>query len=221
MIASASTSSVTKVHQRQRVTNKRSSSVVRSSSVHAKAFSDDDAKMGNKNATSDVNVNRRNALLAMTVAGTSVAKSAQALDLGSFAGDLLKEKDISRNEDLNAIKEKRALNLPELEVEPLDRLEGASRTSGANKVKAQIEYAQYIAPIIEENIDLDFGSYCRLALADAGTHSVVGKKYGLNGSIRFELDRPENKGLQKAMASIEKIKQAVDKETTQPVSYAD
>ena len=122
---------------------------------------------------------------------------------------------------MNAIKEKRALNLPELEVEPLDRLEGASRTSGANKVKAQIEYAQYIAPIIEENIDLDFGSYCRLALADAGTHSVVGKKYGLNGSIRFELDRPENKGLQKAMASIEKIKQAVDKETTQPVSYAD
>ena len=224
MIASASTSSVTKVHQRQRVTNKRSSSVVRSSSVHAKASksqSDDDAKMGNKNATSDVNVNRRNALLAMTVAGTSVAKSAQALDLGSFAGDLLKEKDISKNEDLNAIKEKRALNLPELEVEPLDRLEGASRTSGANKVKAQIEYAQYIAPIIEENIDLDFGSYCRLALADAGTHSVVGKKYGLNGSIRFELDRPENKGLQKAMASIEKIKQAVDKETTQPVSYAD
>ena len=68
MIASASTSSVTKVHQRQRVTNKRSSSVVRSSSVHAKAFSNDDAKMGNKNATSDVNVNRRNALLAMTVA---------------------------------------------------------------------------------------------------------------------------------------------------------
>ena len=93
--------------------------------MHAKAsksHSDDDAKMGNKNATSDVNVNRRNALLAMTVAGTSVAKAAQALDLGSFAGDLLKEKDISKNEDLNAIKEKRALNFPEVEVEPLDGL---------------------------------------------------------------------------------------------------
>jgi L-ascorbate peroxidase len=43
----------------------------------------------------------------------------------------------------------------------------------------------------------------------------------LNGSVRFELDRPENKGLKKAFASIEKIKKAVDAKTDQPVSYAD
>ena len=168
MIASSTTSSTIKHQQRLMMSKSKkrfsSSSVCVRSKRSARAASvksddDDDANVDNNNGS----VNRRNALLAMTVAGTSVAKAAQALDLGSFAGDLLKEKDISKNEDMNAIKEKRALNLPELEVEPLDRLEGASRTSGANKVKAQIEYAQYIAPIIEENIDLDFGSYCRLA----------------------------------------------------------
>jgi len=222
VIMIASSTSLIATSAKVRPSNSKRSSV-RSTSpvvVHAQK-SDDDAKKMSKNATNDVSVNRRNALLALTVAGASAAKSAQALDLGSIAEDFLKEKDMSQNEDMNAIKAKRAVNLPKLEVEPLDRLEGAARTSGANKSKAQIEYAQYIAPIIEENIDLDFGSYCRLALADAGTHSVVGKKYGLNGSIRFELDRPENKGLKKAMASIEKIKKAVDKETTQPVSYAD
>ena len=45
-------------------------------------------------------VNRRNALLAMTVIGTSAAQSALALDLGSLAEDLLKEKDMSANEDM-------------------------------------------------------------------------------------------------------------------------
>ena len=136
-----------------------------------KSDDDDDANTTPKNNN---NVNRRNALLAMTVIGTSAAQSAQALDLGSLAEDLLKEKDMSANEDMNAIKAKRAVNLPKLEVEPLDRLEGAARTSGANKSKAQIEYAQYIAPIIEDNIDLDFGSYFRLALADAGYAPTLG-----------------------------------------------
>ena len=226
MIASSTTPSTIKHQQRLMMSKSKkrfsSSSVCVRSKRSARAASvksddDDDANVDNNNGS----VNRRNALLAMTVIGTSAAQSALALDLGSLAEDLLKEKDMSANEDMNAIKAKRAVNLPKLDVEPLDRLEGAARTSGANKSKAQIEYAQYIAPIIEDNIDLDFGSYCRLALADAGTHSVVGKKYGLNGSVRFELDRPENKGLKKAMASIEKIKKAVDKETTQPVSYAD
>lgn len=54
-----------------------------------------------------------------------------------------------------------------------------------------------------------------------GTFSVVGKKNGLNGSIRFELDRPENAGLKPAFESIEKIKKAVDAKTTQPITYAD
>jgi L-ascorbate peroxidase len=111
--------------------------------------------------------------------------------------------------------------LPDLEVKPLTREEGYRGTTGANKSKAQIEFAQFIAPIIEENIDMDFGSYFRLALADLGTFSVVGKKNGLNGSIRFELDRPENAGLKPAFESIEKIKKAVDAKTTQPITYAD
>ena len=125
-------------------------------------------------------MNRRNALLAMTVIGTSAAQSAQALDLGSLAEDLLKEKDMSANEDMNAIKAKRAVNLPKLEVEPLDRLEGAARTSGANKSKAQIEYAQYIAPIIEDNIDLDFGSYFRFGVG--GRRDALSRRE----EVRFE-----------------------------------
>ena len=120
----ASSTSLIATSAKVRPTNSKRSSV-RSTSpvvVHAQK-SDDDAKKMSKNATNDVSVNRRNALLAMTVAGASAAKSAQALDLGSIAEDFLKEKDMSQNEDMNAIKAKRAVNLPKLEVEPLDRLE--------------------------------------------------------------------------------------------------
>jgi len=41
----------------------------------------------------------------------------------------------------------------------------------------------------------------------------------LNGSIRFELDRPENKDCIEAFKSIEKIKAAVDAVTTQPLAW--
>lgn len=157
----------------------------------------------------------RRAMLASIVTvgsfGASAMKGASA-DVGEYFSNLLVEKPPPP---------RREILLPELEVEALTREEGYRGTTGANKSKAQIEFAQFIAPIIEQNIDLDFGSYFRLALADLGTYSVVGKKNGLNGSIRFELDRPENKGLKRAFESIEKIKKAVDAKTTQPITYAD
>ena len=116
MIASSTTPSTIKHQQRLMMSkNKKrfsSSSVcVRSGSARAasvKSDDDDDANVDNNNGS----VNRRNALLAMTVIGTSAAQSARALDLGSLAEDLLKEKDMSANEDTNAIKAKRAVNLP-------------------------------------------------------------------------------------------------------------
>ena len=80
---------------------------------------------------------------------------------------------------------------------------------------------KFIEPIINENVDLPFGEYMRLALHDAGTFNVVGKKNGANGSIRFELDRPENADCKEAFASIERIKKKIDAVVTQPISWAD
>lgn len=151
---------------------------------------------------------RLSAAVALASGGAGVARA----DVGDYLANLLVEKPPPP---------KREIMLPELIIEPYSREDGCRATSGASKAKAQIEFAQFIAPIIEDNIDLTFGEYFRLALADFGTFSVVGKKNGLNGSVRFELDRPENKGLKKAFASIEKIKKAVDAKTDQPVSYAD
>lgn len=159
-------------------------------------------------------MNRRRAVMAILGGASALSagvESARA-DVGEYFSNLLVEKPPPP---------KREILLPELEVTPLTREEGYRGTTGANKSKAQIEFAQYIAPIIEENVELDFGSYFRLALADLGTYFVVGKKNGLNGSVRFELDRPENAGLRPAFQSIEKIKKAVDAKTTQPITYAD
>ena len=159
-------------------------------------------------------VNRRRAMLAIFGGASALSAGAESAraDVGAYFSNLMVEKPPPP---------KREILLPDLEVTPLTREEGYRGTTGANKSKAQIEFAQYIAPIIEENVELDFGSYFRLALADLGSYFVVGKKNGLNGSVRFELDRPENAGLRPAFQSIEKIKKAVDAKTTQPITYAD
>merc|ERR1712205_217774 len=202
----SATPTVRQTTSKRQQTSSRSNTIARVVRPNARSNDAEDA-------VGDATTRRRAiATLFAGAAGTAGAVGSAKADVQDYLSNLLVEKPPPP---------KREILLPDLEVKPLTREEGYRGTTGANKSKAQIEFAQFIAPIIEENIDMDFGSYCRLALADAGAHSVVGKKYGLNGSIRFELDRPENKGLQKAMASIEKIKKAVDKETTQPVSYAD
>lgn len=123
--------------------------------------------------------------------------------------------------DAGDVKAKREVNLPQLQIEPVSREEGAPLTNGGEKGRAQQQYIKFIEPIIMENLDLPFEDYMRLALHDAGSYQVVGKKNGANGSIRFELDRPENKDVRAAFASIEKIKKAIDAKVTQPISYAD
>jgi L-ascorbate peroxidase len=119
------------------------------------------------------------------------------------------------------VKEKREINLPKLQIEPVSREEGYKLTNGGDKGRAQQQYLKFVEPTILANIDLPYSEYMRLALHDAGTFQVVGKKNGANGSIRFELDRPENKDCKKAFDSIEKIKKAVDATVNQPMSYAD
>ncbi|XP_031102372.1 putative L-ascorbate peroxidase 6 [Ipomoea triloba] len=59
----------------------------------------------------------------------------------------------------------------------------------------------------------------RLVFHDAGTFEMEKKTGGMNGSIVYELDRPENKGLKKSVKILEKAKSQLD--GVQPVSWAD
>jgi len=159
-------------------------------------------------------VTRRQALSAVTAGVASLAAASPA-----FAG-LLDGLELP-SPAAGDVKAKREINLPKLEIEPVSREEGAPLTNGGEKGRAQQQYLKFIEPIINENVDLPFGEYMRLALHDAGTFNVVGKKNGANGSIRFELDRPENADCKEAFASIERIKKKIDAVVTQPISWAD
>ncbi|GMY29299.1 putative L-ascorbate peroxidase 6 [Fagus crenata] len=59
----------------------------------------------------------------------------------------------------------------------------------------------------------------RLVFHDAGTFDLDENSGGMNGSIVYELDRPENAGLKKPMKILEKAKTEVD--AVKPVSWAD
>ncbi|CAA0822760.1 Putative L-ascorbate peroxidase 6 [Striga hermonthica] len=59
----------------------------------------------------------------------------------------------------------------------------------------------------------------RLVFHDAGTFDEGDKTGGMNGSIVYELDRPENMGLEKSLKVLAKAKAQV--EAVQPVSWAD
>jgi L-ascorbate peroxidase len=50
----------------------------------------------------------------------------------------------------------------------------------------------------------------RLALNDAMTYEKESKSGGSNGSVRLELNRPENKGLEKAISFLGDIKKSID-----------
>ncbi|RZC62039.1 hypothetical protein C5167_023793 [Papaver somniferum] len=59
----------------------------------------------------------------------------------------------------------------------------------------------------------------RLVFHDAGTFDMNDKSGGMNGSMVYELDRPENAGLKKSVKILEKVKSELD--GTEPVSWAD
>ncbi|KAL1552269.1 putative L-ascorbate peroxidase 6 [Salvia divinorum] len=61
--------------------------------------------------------------------------------------------------------------------------------------------------------------FLRLVFHDAGTFDEGDKTGGMNGSIVYELDRPENAGLQKTVKILEKVKDEM--ESARPVSWAD
>uniref|UniRef100_A0A6M2E806 L-ascorbate peroxidase n=1 Tax=Populus davidiana TaxID=266767 RepID=A0A6M2E806_9ROSI len=59
----------------------------------------------------------------------------------------------------------------------------------------------------------------RLVFHDAGTFEMDGNSGGMNGSIVYELERPENAGLKKSLKILDKAKGEVD--AIQQVSWAD
>ncbi|KAG2244476.1 hypothetical protein Bca52824_093701 [Brassica carinata] len=59
----------------------------------------------------------------------------------------------------------------------------------------------------------------RLVFHDAGTFELDDNTGGINGSIVYELERPENAGLKRSLKVLEKAKIKVDE--IQPVSWAD
>ncbi|KAJ6697839.1 THYLAKOID LUMENAL 29 KDA PROTEIN CHLOROPLASTIC-RELATED [Salix purpurea] len=59
----------------------------------------------------------------------------------------------------------------------------------------------------------------RLVFHDAGTFEMDGNSGGMNGSIVYELERPENSGLKKSLKILDKAKGEVD--AIQQVSWAD
>lgn len=59
----------------------------------------------------------------------------------------------------------------------------------------------------------------RLVFHDAGTFDKEDKSGGMNGSVLYELDRPENAGLKKSLKILETAKSQVD--AVEPVSWAD
>ncbi|EOA18535.1 hypothetical protein CARUB_v10007089mg [Capsella rubella] len=59
----------------------------------------------------------------------------------------------------------------------------------------------------------------RLVFHDAGTFELEDNSGGINGSIAYELERPENTGLKKSLKVLAKAKIKVDE--IQPVSWAD
>lgn len=59
----------------------------------------------------------------------------------------------------------------------------------------------------------------RLAFHDAGTFDINEKSGGMNGSVIYELERPENAGLNKALKVLNKAKKEIEK--VMQVSWAD
>lgn len=59
----------------------------------------------------------------------------------------------------------------------------------------------------------------RMAFHDAGTYDLMDHTGGMNGSIIYELDRPENAGLNRSLKILEKVKEEVNK--IHQVSWAD
>ena len=91
----------------------------------------------------------------------------------------------------------------------------------AGALRAQTVYAGFCIPIIEKNVTASYETLISLAIRDAGSYDAATGTGGLNGSIRFELDRPENKRFVDAVRQLEAAKKEIDAKAKEPVGWAD
>jgi len=91
----------------------------------------------------------------------------------------------------------------------------------AGALRAQTVYAGFCIPIIEKNVTASYETLISLAIRDAGSYDAVSGTGGLNGSVRFELDRPENKRFADAVTQLEAAKREIDAKAGAPIGWAD
>lgn len=97
----------------------------------------------------------------------------------------------------------------------------AANVSVAAATRAQTVYAGFCVPIIEKCVTAPLADVLALAIRDAGTFDAAAGTGGLNGSIRFELDRPENQRFKPVVEQLEKAKREIDAQVTEPIGWAD
>jgi hypothetical protein len=91
----------------------------------------------------------------------------------------------------------------------------------AGALRAQTVYAGFCIPLIEKNVTASYELLISLAIRDAGTFDAKTGTGGLNGSIRFELEKPENKKFADAVKQLELAKKEIDAKAAVPIGWAD
>lgn len=91
----------------------------------------------------------------------------------------------------------------------------------AAALRAQTVYAGFCIPIIEKHVTAPLEDAIALAIRDAGTFDASTGRGGLDGSVRFELDRPENARFRTVVGQLAEAKKEIDARATEPVGWAD
>lgn len=95
-------------------------------------------------------------------------------------------------------------------------LPGSMQRSVANAADGLLLLQAEIRKVLSKN---KAPGVLRLVFHDAGTYDMDEGSGGMNGSISYELDRPENKGLKKSLKILVEAKKIVEEK--QPVSLSD
>ncbi|TYG64628.1 hypothetical protein ES288_D06G123300v1 [Gossypium darwinii] len=102
---------------------------------------------------------------------------------------------------------------------PLHEFVDSVAAKAVESGSGQSEYLRIKEEIIKVVTKGKAAGVLRLVFHDAGTYEMDENSGGMNGSIVYELERPENVGLKKSLKVLEKAKKEI--EAIQSVSWAD